>query len=223
MHDLDHTLAELADESVDETFSEYTPEMELPFGETLSEAQQVELAAELLAVSSEEELDEFLGNLIKRAGHAVGKFVRSPTGRILGGFLKAAVKTAVPVVGSTIAAGLDGATRAALTDPAGDPAPGSELDGLSGEDAEWEAAKGFVRLADAAAKEAARAPAAEPPRQAAKAAITKAARRHAPQLLKNGDAGDGDAADDGADGAAGGGRKSGRWSRRGNRIVLVGV
>ena len=41
---------------------------------------KMELAAELLGVASEAELDRFLGDLIKKAGRAVGQFVKSPVG-----------------------------------------------------------------------------------------------------------------------------------------------
>jgi len=97
---------------------EYNPETELmpeafEYGETewpgetgesgvFSETEEMELAAELLGVASEQELDRFLGSLIQRAGRAVGQFVKSPTGQALGGILKGAAKQALPVVGSAL-------------------------------------------------------------------------------------------------------------------------
>ena len=59
------------------------------YGETgaFSEAEAMELAAELLSVSNEAELDRFLGNLIKRAGQVAGKFIKSPVGQQLGGLV----------------------------------------------------------------------------------------------------------------------------------------
>src|SRR5215475_2084865 len=62
-----------------ETYGEYSQEG--PF----SEAEEMELAAELLTVSSEAELDQFLGNLFKKASRAVGGLIKSPIGRALGG------------------------------------------------------------------------------------------------------------------------------------------
>jgi len=63
-------------------------EAETPFqpetGEVFGETEQMELASEMLEISSEAELDRFLGDLIKRAGQAVGKFVSSPEGSALG-------------------------------------------------------------------------------------------------------------------------------------------
>jgi len=69
-----------------------------------SETEQMELASEMLGITSEAELDRFLGDLIKRAGQAVGSFVRSPTGQALGGILKGAAKQALPTIGSAIGA-----------------------------------------------------------------------------------------------------------------------
>ncbi len=41
-------------------------------GSVFSETEEMELASELLAVQSEQELERFLGDLISRAGQAVG-------------------------------------------------------------------------------------------------------------------------------------------------------
>jgi hypothetical protein len=68
---------------------------ELPFGEM----DEMELTAALLEVNSDAELDQFLGNLMQKAGRAVGSFVRSPTGQALGGILRGAAKKALPIVG----------------------------------------------------------------------------------------------------------------------------
>jgi hypothetical protein len=98
------------------TLIDYTPETEsfdteVPYGETqsfpgdgtvFSEAHEMELAANLLEVSDEQEVDRFLGDLIRKAGQAAGSFVRSPTGQALGGILKDAARQALPVVGRAI-------------------------------------------------------------------------------------------------------------------------
>src|SRR5919202_5477634 len=68
------------------------------FGET----EEMELASEMLGITSEAEFDRFLGDLIKRAGRAVGSFVSSPTGQALGGILKGAARQALPMIGSAI-------------------------------------------------------------------------------------------------------------------------
>src|SRR5260370_23227980 len=72
-----------------ETF-EYNPEMpsyETGWGgeaayesEVFSEAEVLELAGQLTEVTTEVELDRFLGDLISKAGRAPGQVVPSPTG-----------------------------------------------------------------------------------------------------------------------------------------------
>ena len=47
-------------------------------GEVFGEAELMALTAELLEITNEEELNHFLGNLVKRAAGAIGKVVRSP-------------------------------------------------------------------------------------------------------------------------------------------------
>src|SRR5882762_8393946 len=48
--------------------------------EVFSEAETMELAGELTEITTEAELDRFLGDLISKAGRALGKVVRSPIG-----------------------------------------------------------------------------------------------------------------------------------------------
>src|SRR5437016_4652914 len=70
--------------------------------EELDETEEMELASEFLEITDETELDQFIGRLIKRAGRAVGQFVRSDAGRALGGILKGAAKKVLPVLGGAI-------------------------------------------------------------------------------------------------------------------------
>ena len=63
---------------------------------------EMEAAAELLEVTSEEELEQFLGSLIKKAASTVGKVVRSPVGQALGGALKGIARRALPMVGGAV-------------------------------------------------------------------------------------------------------------------------
>ena len=99
-----------------EVMTEFSPETEqfeeeqFEFGgaEIFGEAQQMELAMELLQVRDEAELDQFLGKLIKSAGSAIGKVVRSPVGRAIGGVLKGVAKKALPVVGGALGAYVGG-------------------------------------------------------------------------------------------------------------------
>ena len=89
MHDLDRIMTEM--ESNGSSF-EFAEESQFPgmaaWGGAFSEAEEMELAAELLGVADEAELDQFIGGLFKKIGRGIGKFVRSPIGRSLGGILK---------------------------------------------------------------------------------------------------------------------------------------
>jgi len=187
-------------------------------GEAFGEADEMELAARLLDVIDDAELDRFLGNLISRAGRAAGRFVSSPLGQALGGILKGAAKQALPVVGRALGSHLGGATgadRGARRAEAAGRDFGLELEGLSPEDQEFEAAKGFVRFAGEAVRNAAQAPLSAPAKATAEAAATRAARRYAPGLLGN--------IPRLATGSAPGlsPHRSGRWTRRGRSIVVL--
>jgi hypothetical protein len=185
---------------------EFGEAMELP----LSEAEEMELASELLEVSSEAELDHFLGGLFKRVWRGVRKFAPQ-----LGGILKGVARTALPMLGTAVGGPLGGTVASAAGRIFG-----LELEGLSGEDQEFEAARRFVRFACAAAKKAGQAPASADPTAVARAASTAAARAFAPGLLRN---------RAGAHSGAGmepipsGSRRRGMWIRRGRRIVLLGI
>lgn len=183
--------------------------------------QEEELAAELLAVSNEGELDEFLGKLFKRVAPIAGRFLRGPLGQQLSGLLKGAAKKALPMAGRAIGSHFGGARGGDLGAQAGNLAGrifGLELEGMSYEDQEFQTAQRFVRLAGDAAQKAAQAPAQAPPAQAARAALAAAARTHAPGLLRP-------AATTAAAPASPSGRRrlSGRWVRRGNKILVLGA
>ncbi len=55
----------------------------------------MELAAELLEVRDEQELDRFLGNVFKK----VKQFAGSATGKAVGGMLKGLLKKGLPIAG----------------------------------------------------------------------------------------------------------------------------
>lgn len=71
---------------------------------TLGEFDEMELAAELLEVNDEGELDQFLGKLIRRVGKRLRRFVKTPLGGALVGVLKKAAVSAVPGLGPALAA-----------------------------------------------------------------------------------------------------------------------
>ena len=75
---------------------------EAEWGEVFNESEVIELTAELMDVTNEEELDLFLGKLIKKAGGAIKKVVKSPIGRAVGGVLKGVAKKALPIAGGAL-------------------------------------------------------------------------------------------------------------------------
>jgi hypothetical protein len=180
--------------------------------EVFSEAELMELSGELLEVTSEAELDLFLGNLIKKAGRALGKVVRSPSGKAVGGFLKGAAKKALPLAGAALGGIVGGPLGAkvgsGLASAAGS-ALGLEAEMLNAEDREFEGAKQFVKMAGDAVKSAVTAPPKANPLALAQSAVTGAAQKHAPGLLG------------GVAGAVGRIGRAGRWVRKGRNIVLV--
>jgi hypothetical protein len=179
-----------------------------------NEAQELELASELLEVTSESELEQFLGGILSSAAGAARRFVRSDTGRALGGILKDAARQALPIVGRAVgqwaAPGTNGRAGAQIATQAGK-LFGLELEGLSAEDREFEVARQFVRFAGAAGRAACQLPQTVPATEAARAAAADAARVYAPGLLPR---------LQGRSGALW--PRSGRWVRRGRAIVLYG-
>ncbi len=223
MHNLDTARIELGHEA--ENFEFISDEA------VFNEAEQTELAAELLEVSSEAELENFLSDLISQAGKAVGGFVHSPTGQALRGLLKGAAKQILPQAGQVIGGYLGGSTGAQLGGQLASQA--ASMFEAEGEDREWKAANKIVNLTVEAVKNAANAPAGLRPQAAAVQAITEAAKLHAPELLNSGGSSAGaksfaSAANAAMSNARPGsiprpGKHSGRWIRRNNHIVLLGV
>jgi len=205
--------------------SEYSPEMEAfefeqgfrPGQGVFNESLEMELAAELLEINSEQELEQFLGDLIKKAGRAIGGIVKSPIGQAIGGVLKSAAKIALPIAGGALGTFVGGPLGTSIGSSLGSMAGqalGLELEGLSQEDREFEAARQFVRFAGETVKNAMQAPPNFDPAAAAKIAATDAAREHAPGLAN--------------DGAAPLGHHRhrhhhGQWVRHGDKIVLYGL
>jgi hypothetical protein len=201
---------------------EYQPEQGAG-GSIFNENEEMELTAQMLEVSNEQELDLFLGDLINKAGsaiggfvnqagRAVGNFVRSPTGQAIGGVLKGLAKQALPIAGGALGAYFGGPLGAqigsGLASTAGQ-ALGLELEGLSQEDKEFEATRQFVRFAGEAVKNALQASPNANPATVANAAAALAARTHAPGFLS------------GAPEPMN--HSSGCWARHHGTIVLYGL
>ena len=209
--------------------------------EVLDEVEEMELAAQLLEITDEAELDQFLGGVFKK----VGKFFKSGVGKKLGGILKGVAKKALPIaggaLGSFIAPGVGTALGSKLGSAAGG-LFGLEMEGLSPQDQEYEVARRFVRLASSAAQKAHQLQSVLPPDSAARKAVMDAAKKHAPGLLQAlGGIQSGLGGIQSALGGfqfetaaapqstmspqngGGGGGRSGRWIRRGRKIILIGV
>lgn len=170
----------------------------LPAGDS----NELALAADLLGVRSEAELERVLRRVIGNAGVLGARVLRSPMAPQLIGQIKAAVMSLIPARPSALLV-VSGAPGHAARIARGARVFGLELEGLSPEDKEFALARQVVRFADAAARHAGQARAASP--QAAREALRRAACRHAPGLLPRFRA-----------------RRApqGRWSTEGGRIVL---
>lgn len=182
--------------------------------EVFDEQELTDLASELLEISSEEELNYFLGKLVKRAAGAIGKVVKSPVGKAIGGVLKMAAKKALPIAGGALGAYFGGPLGAkigsGLANAAGS-ALGLEAESLSQEDQQYEGAKQFVRFAGATVKNAVASPPSQDPRIAAQKAAVMAAKALAPGLIAAAQRGKGQRG------------SSGRWVRQGRNIIILNV
>src|SRR5262249_24837427 len=139
-------------------------------GSVLTEAQEIQLAGELLEVTNEAELDRFLGDFIKNVGSVAGQVIRSPIGQAVGGVLKGVAMKAPPLAGGAIGGYFGGPLGAkigsGLASAAGS-ALGLEAEQLEQGDREFEGAKQFVRVAADTVKAAAAAPPGADPRAVA--------------------------------------------------------
>lgn len=225
MHDIDRTTLEFNNESGYEAEFEFA-QGEWETGATLSEAEEMELASELLSVNNEEELEQFLGGLIRRVASGASSLLKSPTVRALGGLLKGVAKKALPLAGGALGGMIGGPLGAkigsGLASAAGS-ALGMEAEyEMSNEDREFEGARSFVKLAADTVNRVAQSPDGDP-RQTAMQAATAAAKRYAPGLLTQQQASAQRAgrplAGQGVSGRGG----SGRWVRQGRKIVLYGA
>jgi hypothetical protein len=176
-----------------------------------SEAEEIALAAELLSVSNEAELEEFLGNLwkgIKKVGSFVGKIAKP-----FAGVLKAVAKKALPFVG--------GALGSLIPIPGVGTAVGSALGGalskalemefgeMELEDREFEMARRFVRIAGTAAQQLAQETPDSYSLTAIESALAAAAQKHLQHFQP-------------PSGRTVSGMR-GRWMRQGKTLVVVGA
>ena len=217
------------------SLAEYSPELEayefageFNVGKTgvFNEAQELELAAELLEVNNEQELEQFLGDIINKVGKAVGGIVKSPIFKSIGGVLKSAAKVALPIAGGALGTFVGGPIGTSIGSSLGSALGNAfefELEGLSQEDREFETARQFIRFAGDAVRNAMQAPPDMHPAAVAARAAEESAREHAPGLV-------GSFERNAAAGAPGQHHHHhhrhhhhGDWVRHGNKIVLYGL
>ena len=82
--------------------TEYEEEYANQGESVLGHELEAELANELLEVQTEEELEQFLGDLVKKVAKGVGGFIKSPVGKALGGALKSVAKIVLPAAGAAL-------------------------------------------------------------------------------------------------------------------------
>jgi len=212
-------------------------------GAPLSEEQEVELAMELLGVQNEEEWEQFLGKMFKTIGRGLKKVgaVAAPLLKPLGGALKGVAKKALPFVGGALGSfipipGVGTALGTALGSAVSQ-ALEAEFNELEQDEAEFEMARRFVRVAADATQQALLNGANGDPRIVIRNALLAAAQAHVPgfnarELEQEADleeaegyeAEAGELEQESSYGGSYGGAGRpvyGRWMRRGRRIVLL--
>mgnify|MGYP007071095063 CR=1 FL=1 len=184
----------------------------------LNELNELELATELLGVTNEAQMDEFMRNLFKKVGAVAKRAWNSP----VGGFLRKSLGKLAPIAGTMVGGMFGGPLGAKIGGKIGSGAARLfrlELEGLSAEDQEFEIARAYVRFAGDATKRAAmNHQKGMEPKKAVQTALAESARLHAPGLLETNEMG----GMDGGYRSAGASQipASGTWFRRGNRIYI---
>ena len=132
-----------------ESETSFSTELESPF----SEAEEMELAVEMLGVTSEAEMEQFLGNLFKKAWQGI-KTIGSKV-------LRPLVKTVLPIAATAAGTFFGGPGGGAIAGKLGSlvsQALEAEAAGVSPQDRDLEKCRQFVRMAATAARAAALAP-----------------------------------------------------------------
>jgi hypothetical protein len=214
MHDLDRQQLEQH-----EAMAGYREAPGVVSGE-LNETQELELASKVLEATSQQELEEFLGDLWDATKAAASQAYNSNAVQAAIPGLKAVGAAVLPKAAGWIAnryAPGTGDIAQAGVQAAVDQWLKEELEGLSGEDREFEAARRYVRFANSTLQRAAQVPERVPPRVGAQIALRDAATEHVPGLvpflvqISNGGASNGVGVEAPA---------SGRWTRHGSSIVI---
>jgi hypothetical protein len=182
-----------------------------------------ELAAELLAMTDEDQLEEFIGRLVRRGARAAGQALRSDVGRAVTGTVRdaavGAARQAIPQLGQAVGGAIGSrlgnedvgarigqrlATSALRRAGIGD----REV-GAADHEVQFEVAQQVVRFAEETGRTAARIQGSGDPQRVSLAAAEAAARRASqPVRLSN---------------PAPSGARTGRWVRKGDTIVVTPV
>jgi hypothetical protein len=149
-----------------------------------AESRIVELAAELLDVTNESELEGFLRKLVAETARTAGGRLPADAERALVAVLRRTVARTVPTLTTALGDEFEPATGARPS-PAATAARvfGLELEGMSAEDRAYEIARQFLRFASATTARAARASVQGPAAGIAATAVADASREYAPGLL----------------------------------------
>jgi peptidoglycan hydrolase-like protein with peptidoglycan-binding domain len=186
------------------------------------ELQEFGQAAELLSVTNEQELEQFIGDLISDFAKTARGYAGSPAAQTMGGILKSTARQVLPILSRVLQGDgsvLDGTgTGGPLL--GGDNVFGQELGEMGEGEGEFETAKRYVKFARHALKRATEVDPSLPPAEQAKTAVVEAAKQYAPGLTEAAQA-----IVTGAEPAMQPQphhRRSGEWVRKGRNIVLQG-
>jgi len=218
MHDIDRTIQEVEEyfkeeEGFEETGfeeefdsqSEFYPQYEERV--SFTEEEEISLASELLSISSDRELDHFLGGFLKKIRNS-GAF------KNLGGILKKVAKVALPIAGKAAGAFFGGPVGASIGGSLGKAASSMfeiNTEGMTAEEQDFEVARRFIRFANAASTAVARIPDGKANDSTVKQVVKDVAKKHAPGLFRTQPT------------SRYYGGQSGRWVRRGNKVILYGI
>ena len=260
MHDIDRTQLEYGENAFEYGETGFETYGETPLGEIingayempsfeyeqemtgeLGENEVMELAAEFLELETEQELEQFLGNIFRQVGRIAGlpegltqgslKDILKNLARKALPMVKQVAGAAIPKLGSAVGGMFGGPAGAAIGGKLASSAAsifGLEFEGMSLEDREFQGAQQVVKLAESAIKQAAQA-GPQAGKQAIIDAVTSAASQYMPGLLRPQGGGPMAAAAAAGAAALGGAIKphhrphKGTWTRHHNRIILHGV
>lgn len=212
---------------------EFQPEFEFEYeGEFNQEMHENELAHELMNIQNEQELEYFLGGLLKSAWSGAKSLYNSPLGQQIKGQaisgLKSLGKRALPGLGSALGGRFFGPTGARIGGQLGNMAVrglGLEFEGMTPRDKRFEGSKRLIRIAKAASRRiAAYARSGQPmSARAIRNIILQEGRRWFPSLPSPTPIGGGSSFRGNGGYATSTGQNQGTWVRQGNRIIIQGV